>query len=139
MSTRALIIGKSKDGRYHYGQTHFDGDDNLEWLQKNMNDPDKVEEFLHYMTEGCADGGEGHGISFLGYERSQADKDGVADYVFFGRVEYDYNKPKVEWYDEGYNCGISKTKKAILEMKKNGYFDFPEYISYWDGKKWKNI
>lgn len=139
MSTRALIIGKSKDGQYHYGQTHYDGMDNLEWLQKNMNDVDKVEEFLHYMTEGCAEGGEGHGISFLGYERSQADKEGVADYVFLGHIEYDYNKPKIEWYEDGYNCGISKTKKAILEMKKQGYFDFPEYISYWDGKKWKNI
>ena len=53
MATRALIIGKSKDGQYHYGQTHWDGMDNLEWLQKNMNDVDKVEEFLHYMTEGC--------------------------------------------------------------------------------------
>lgn len=69
MSTRALIIGKSKDGQYHYGQTHFDGMDNLEWLQKNINDADKVEEFLRYMTEGCADGGEGHGISSLGYEK----------------------------------------------------------------------
>ena len=38
-----------------------------------------------------------------------------------------------------YNCGISKTKKAILEMVKDRYFDFPQYISYWDGKKWKNI
>lgn len=133
MATRALIIGKSKDGQYHYGQTHWDGMDNLEWLQKNMNDVDKVEEFLHYLTEGCADGGEGHGISSLGYEKKNT-RDGL-----FGRIEYDYNKPKVEWYDEGYNCGISKTKKAILEMKKQGYFDFPEYISYWDGKKWKNI
>jgi hypothetical protein len=133
MSTRALIIGKSKDGQYHYGQTHYDGMDNLEWLQKHMSDVDKVEEFLHYMTEGCADGGEGHGISSLWYEGKQTG-DG-----FFGRVEYDYDKPIVNWYEEGYNCGISKTKKAILEMKKQGYFDFPEYISYWDGKKWKNI
>jgi hypothetical protein len=133
MSTRALIIGKSKDGQYHYGQTHFDGMDNLEWLQKNMNDPDKVEEFLHYMTEGCADGGEGHGISFLGYEKKNASNG------LFGRIEYDYNKPKVEWYEDGYNCGIAKTKKEVLELKKNCYFDYPEYISYWDGKKWKNI
>lgn len=133
MSTRALIIGKSKDGRYHYGQTHFDGDDNLEWLQTNMNDVDKVEDFLHYMTEGCADGGEGHGISFLGYEKKNV-RNGL-----FGRIEYDYNKPKVEWYEDGYNCGIAKTKKEILEMVKDGFFDFPEYISYWDGKKWKNI
>ena len=66
------------------------GMDNLEWIQKNMNDPDKVEEFLHYMTE-------------------------------------------------GYNCGIAKTKKEVLELRKARYFDFPEYISYWDGKKWKNI
>lgn len=133
MSTRALIIGKSKDGQYHYGQTHSDGMDNLEWLQKNMNDPDKVEEFLHYMTEGCKDGGEGHGISYLGYEEKKV-KNGL-----FGHIEYDYNKPKVEWCEDGYNCGIAKTKKEVIELKKNCYFDFPEYISYWDGKKWKNI
>ena len=133
MSTRALIIGKSKDGQYHYGQTHYDGMDNLEWLQKNMNDVDKVEEFLHYMTEGCADGGEGHGISFLGYEKKNASNG------LFGRIQYDYNKPKIEWYEDGYNCGIAKTKKEVLELKKNRYFDFPEFISYWDGKKWKNI
>jgi hypothetical protein len=130
MATRALIIGKSKDGQYHYGQTHWDGDENLEWLQTNMADEDKVEEFLHYMTEGCADGGEGHGISCLTYEKTPGEN---------FRMIYHKDKPKVEWYDDGYNCGISKTKKAILEMVSQGYFDFPEYISYWDGKKWKNI
>ena len=129
MATRALIIGKSRDGQYHYGQTHWDGDENTEWLQKNMNDVNKVEEFLHYMTEGCAEGGEGHGISSLSYEKTYKDYS----------VIYHEDKPKIDWYDEGYNCGISKTKKAILEMVKSGYFDFPEYISYWDGKKWKNI
>ena len=129
MSTRALIIGKDKAGLYHYGQTHFDGDENLEWLQINMNDPDKVEEFLHYMTEGCAEGEEGHGISSLCYEKHW---EGM-------KLIYEKDKPKINWYDDGYNCGISKTKKAILEMVKNRFFDFPEYISYWDGKKWKNI
>ena len=129
MSTRALIIGKSKDGKYHYGQTHYDGMDNLEWLQKNMSDDDKVEKFLHYMTEGCDEGGEGHGISSLSYERSYVD----------GRLVRHNDKPFVNWYEDGYNCGISKTKKAILEDVKKGYFDYPEYISYWDGKKWKNI
>ena len=132
MSTRALIIGKSKDGRYHYGQTHFDGDDNLEWLQTNMNDVDKVEDFLHQMTEGCDNdesGDAGHGISSLSYEQTYKNY----------KIIYNKDKPKIEWCDEGYNCGISKTKKAILEMVKEGYFDFPEYISYWDGKKWKNI
>lgn len=132
MSTRALIIGKSKDGRYHYGQTHFDGDDNLEWLQTNMNDVDKVEDFLHYMTEGCDNdesGDAGHGISSLSYEQTYKNY----------KIIYHMDKPKIDWYDEGYNCGISNTKKAILEMINRGYFDFPEYISYWDGKKWKNI
>ena len=129
MSTRALIIGKDKAGLYHYGQTHFDGDENLEWLQTNMNDPDKVEEFLHYMTEGCAEGGEGHGISSLCYEKHW---EGM-------KLVYEKDKPKIDWYEDGYYCGISNTKEAILEMKKQGYFDFPEYISYWDGKKWKNI
>ena len=133
MSTRALIIGKDKSGKFHYGQTHYDGDENLEWLQKHMNDVDKVEEFLHYMTEGCEEGGEGHGISSLWYEY----KDGGE--TTFGRRPYDYDKPIVNWYDDGYNCGVSKTKKAILEMVKDSFFDFPEYISYWDGKKWKNI
>ena len=133
MSTRALIIGKDKSGKFHYGQTHYDGDENLEWLQKHMSDVDKVEEFLHYMTEGCEEGGEGHGISSLWYEY----KEGCE--TTFGRRPYDYDKPIVNWYDEGYNCGVSKTKKAILEMVKAGHFDFPEYISYWDGKKWKNI
>ena len=129
MSTRALIIGKDKAGLYHYGQTHFDGDENLEWLQTNMNDPEKVEEFLHYMTEGCAEGGEGHGISSLWYEEHW---EGM-------KLVYEKDKPKIDWYEDGYYCGISKTKKAILEMVKKGYFDFPEYISYWNGKKWKNI
>ena len=133
MATRALIIGKDKSGKFHYGQTHYDGDENLEWLQKHMNDVDRVEEFLHYMTEGCEEGGEGHGISSLWYEY----KEGCE--TTFGLRPYDYDKPIVNWYDEGYNCGISKTKKAILEMVKARHFDFPEYISYWDGKKWKNI
>ena len=118
MSTRALIIGKYKNGLYHYGQTKYDGMDNLEWLQKNMSDANKVEDFLHYMTEGCEEGGEGHGISSLWYNN---------------------NEPYIKWYEDGYNCGISKTKKAILDMVKARHFDFPEYISYWDGKKWKNI
>ena len=138
MSTRALIIGKSKDGQYHYGQTHYDGMDNLEWLQKNMNDVDKVEDFLHYMTEGCADGGEGHGISYLGYEREPVEAVGAYGLKYIDNRP-NYNKPKVEWYDEGYNCGIAKTKKEVFELRKARYFDFPEYISYWDGKKWKNI
>lgn len=129
MSTHALIIGKDKAGFYHYGQTHFDGDENLEWLQTNMNDVEKVEEFLHYMTEGCAEGGQGHGISSLSYERS------FKNYS----IIYHKDKPKIDWYEEGYYCGISKTKKAILEMVKKGYFDYPAYISYWNGKKWKNI
>ena len=138
MSTRALIIGKSKDGQYHYGQTLFDGMDNLKWLQKNMNDVEKVEEFLHYMTEGCAEGGEGHGISHLGYEKEHVEAIGAYGLKYIDKRP-NYNKPKVEWYEDGYNCGISKTKKAILEMVKARHFDFPEYISYWDGKKWKNI
>lgn len=129
MSTRALIIGKDKAGLYHFGQTSCDGDENLEWLQTNMNDLEKVEEFLHYMTEGCAEGGEGHGISSLWYEQHW---EGM-------KLVYEKDKPKIDWYEDGYNCGISKTKKAVLEMVKRGHFDFPEYISYWNGKKWKNI
>ena len=129
MSTRALIIGKDKAGLYHFGQTSCDGDENLEWLQTNMNDVEKVEEFLHYMTEGCAEGGDGHGISSLWYEQHW---EGM-------KLVYEKDKPKIDWYEDGYNCGISKTKKAVLEMVKRGHFDFPEYISYWNGKKWKNI
>ena len=103
--------------------------DNHEWLQKNMNDADKVEDFLHYMTEGIEEGGEGHGIDSLSYEQSRS------GYT----IKYDKTKPIINWKEEGYNCGISKTKKAVLEMAKRGYFDFPEYISYWDGKKWKKM
>ena len=143
MATHGLIIGKSKDGQYHYGQTYWDSDENTIWLQKHMSDIDKVEEFLHYMTEGCAEGGDGHGISCLTYELSQeeADKEGPADYLFLGRYEYEYDftKPKVAWYNDGFNCGISKTKMAILEMVRDRFFEFPEHISYWDGKKWKNV
>ena len=128
MSTRALIIGKDKSGRYHYGQSKYDGDDNLEWLQRNMNDVDKVEEFLHYMTEG-GDDDDGHGISFLGYEVT-------GDWR--NRKE-DKSKPYIDWYDEGYNCGTADSKEVILEMVEKQYFDFPEYISYWDGEKWENI
>lgn len=51
MGTRALIIGKDKAGLYHYGQTHFDGDKNLEWLQTNMNDVEKVEKFIKNMDK----------------------------------------------------------------------------------------
>lgn len=128
MSTRALIIGKAKDGTYRYGQTHCDGDDNLEWLQKNMADPEKVDEFLHYLTEGGEDG-DGHGISYLGYKS-------VGTYL---ERKYDYNQPYVEWYEEGYNCGVADSLESVLELVKKRYFDFPEYISYWDGEKWDNL
>ena len=73
--------------------------------------------------------GEGHGISFLGYEVTGGWLNRKAD----------KSKPYIDWYEDGYNCGIAKTKKEVLEMVKARYFDFPEYISYWDGKKWKNI
>ena len=129
MSTRALIIGKDKSGRFHYGQSKYDGDDNFEWLQRNMNEVDKVEDFLHYMTEGIDKGGEGHGISFLGYKVTGQ---------WFSRKE-DMSNPYIDWYEDGYNCGIAENIEVILEMVKQGYFDFPEYISYWDGEKWKNI
>lgn len=130
MATRALIIGKDKSGKYHYGQTMFDGMDNLEWLRKNMNDVDKVEDFLHYITEGIEDcSGDGHGIDCLTYKRT----------ITGFRLKYDETQPIIEWREGGYNCGISKTKKAVLELVKQRHFDYPEYISYWDGKKWKNI
>ena len=129
MSTRALIIGKDKSGRFHYGQSKYDGDDNLEWLQQNMNDVDKVEEFLNYMTEGIDEGGEGHGISFLGYEVNGP----------WDSRKIDKSKPYIDWYDDGYNCGITDSKEAVLNLVANRHFDFPEYISYWDGEKWENI
>lgn len=129
MSTHALIIGKDKAGLYHYGQTHFDGDENLEWLQTNMNNVDKVEEFLHYMTEGCEEGGEGHGISSLSYKKHWEEFDLI----------YEMDKPLIDWYEYGYNCGISRTKEEIIDMLNHDHFDHPSYISYWDGKKWKNL
>lgn len=135
MSTRALIIGKAKDGTYRYGQTKWDGYANLEWLQRNMTDPDKVDEMLQHLTEGGSEN-NGHGISSLSYKSTD---DG-----------YDYTQPYIDWYKGDYNCGIASSKEEMLEIitVKNVQgathfdefpFDFPEYLSYWNGKEWLGV
>lgn len=128
MSTHALIIGKDTTGKYRYGQTHFDGYNNLEWLRTNMSDKDKVEEFLQYLTEG-GDDGEGHGIGSLGYKMYWKD----------GDIVLKEDEPIIDWYDYSYNCGISDSLSNIIKMVKLKQFDFPAYISFWDGEKWENI
>lgn len=117
MATRALIIGKTKDGLIKYGQTHWDGYQNTEWLKKNMTDIEKIENMFDYMTTG-EDGG--HGISSLSYEN------------------YDTNKPKINWYEDSYNCGVTNHWNCSYD-DLNRIFDFPEYISYWDGSDWHDF
>lgn len=121
MSTRALIIGKDSKGLFYYGQSKFDGDRNLEWLQRNMTDPAKVDEFLYYLAD--------HGIVSLSYKR-------VGSFLDF---RYDLEKPLIEWYEDSYNCGVAGSKEAVLKMIGEDMFDAPEYISYWDGKSWRDI
>lgn len=128
MGTHALIIGKDKAGKYRYGQTHYDGYNNLNWLQTNMFDINKVEEFLFYLTEG-GDDNEGHGISSLGYET----------YWKNDKIIIEENKPIINWSKYSYNCGISNSLSNIINMVRSGQFDHPCYVSYWDGEKWENI
>lgn len=116
MSTHSVIIGKSKEGYYVFGQCMFDGDLNYKWLSENLTDPDKVEEFLQKLKN--------VGVRSMWYKRNPKTH------------TIDKSKPYIDWMDESYNCGISKTKKAVFE--ENG-FDWPEYCTYWDGKKWKKM
>lgn len=124
MSTHALIIGKANDGTYRFGKSQFDGYQNTEWLQRNMTDPEKVEDFLRHLTEGGKNG-KGHSIRCLDYE--------------------DYDKmtnPFIKWYDtDNYCCGIAKTKEEmakILRDNNDGEYEiyWAEYLSYWNGKEW---
>ena len=125
MATRALIIGKDKNGLYRYGQSYLYGDDNTEWLQKNLNTPEQVDEFLTKLTESGYNG-YGRGVDRFGYMDSQ---------------------PVILWMHENYNCGIAKTKEEMLAVmhlrdspyKKLGRFDRPEYLSFWNGKKWLGV
>lgn len=119
MSTHSVIVGKSKEGYYVYGQCLFDGNLNYKWLSENLTDPGQVEEFLQKLKN--------VGVRSLWYKRNPKTH------------TIDKTKPFIDWMDKSYNCGISKTKKAILDRCKGGYFDFPEAITYWDGKKWKKI
>lgn len=126
MGTRALIIGKDKDGNIRYGQTHYDGYANTDWLNMHMLGIEKVENFLKYLTEGGADG-NGHGISSLSYKR---------DYDVDNQVVIRHDdKPVVNWYEESYNCGIVKEWDYTYE-EVSKMFDFPEYISLWLGEMW---
>lgn len=144
MATRALIIGKDKNGNYRYGQSFINGYQNTAWLQKHMSNPDEVEKFLIKLTEGGEDG-DGHGIHSLFYE----DSNETDTYDFQGHTitvnRPDYNKPFVKWDECSYNSGIAKSLEEMLQLlqpeKDLGLihlknFDFPEYISYWTGEKW---
>lgn len=122
MSTRALIVGKI-DNKIYFGQTHYDGYNNTEWLQRNMASPDKVRDFFNYMTEG-----EGHGISSLSYEWKPG-----------AWLEYDMTKPKIDWYEYGYFCGTTDVWNYTYSDLKGKSFDWPEYISYWDGNVWQDF
>lgn len=116
MSTHSVIVGKSKEGYYVFGQCMFDGDLNYKWLSENLTDPDQVEEFLQKLKK--------VGVRSMWYKRNhKTDK-------------IDKTKPYIDWMTKSYNCGISKTKKGVFE--ENG-FDCPEYCTYWDGKKWKKM
>ena len=128
MATRALIVGKTQDGIIRYGQTHWDGYRNTEWLKKHMNEVNEVEKFLRYMTHKCGNGGEGHGISSLSYESSGSGLSQI----------YDMNKPKINWYEDGYNCGVTNSWNFSYDDLKLK-FDWPEFISYWDGSDWHDF
>ena len=122
MGTRALIVGKIDD-KIHFGQSHYDGYHNTEWLQRNMSEPDDVKKFFNYMTEG-----KGHGISSLTYEWKPNEW-----------LVHDMDKPKVEWYEDSYFCGTTDVWNYTYSDLKGKSFDWPDYISYWDGTVWQDF
>lgn len=113
MSTRALIVGKV-DGKIKYGQSKYDGYANTKWLRENLSLKEKVHDFFKYLTEG-GDNGQGHGISSF---------------------EDDSINPSINWYDDDYFCNIVDSWEFTYEDLRGKCFDFPEYISYWDGEEW---
>ena len=129
MNSHALIIGKDKNGHYRYGQSFRYGEDNTEWLQQNLHTPEQVEDFLIKLTEG-GENGRGHGVDWFGYEGG---------------------KPVIKWDDCDYNCGIANTVEQMIGVmylidtgdkyypKDMAKFDFPEYLSFWNGKEWLGV
>lgn len=137
MATRALIIGKDKNGNFRYGQSFRNGYYNTAWLQKHMSNPDEVEKFLTKLTEGGEDG-NGHGIASFITSNEQIE----FFTAFYTACQIDN---LIVWDECGYNSGIAKSLEEMLQLlqpeKDLGLihlknFDFPEYISYWTGEKW---
>lgn len=127
MSHRALIVGKAKDGTYRYGQNKWSSPDDIKWLRKHTKTVTKVNEMLYHLTEGGEDG-DGHGI--CGF----------------------CSDGEIEWYEDSYFCGIAKTKEEMIDILTpppslkddegnllDYPFDFPEYLFYWNGKKWLSV
>lgn len=127
MAHRSLIVGKAKDGTYRYGQINKDAQGCLKLLRKYWKTVTKVNELLYHLTEG-GDNGRGRGICCLCYDG------------------------EIEWYEDSYCCGIAKTKDEMLDIltppqhlkDDDGNlldypFDFPEYLFYWNGKKWSSV
>lgn len=69
------------------------------------------------MTEG-GDNGQGHGISSF---------------------EGDSINPSINWYDDDYFCNIVDSWEFTYGDLRSKCFDFPEYISYWDGEEWHDF
>lgn len=113
MSTRALIVGKIDD-KIKYGQSKYDGYDNTVWLQKNLSSKEMVYKFFKYLTEG-GDNDQGHGINSFGYG---------------------LKSPFIDWRNDDYFCNIVDSWEFTYEDLRGKCFDFPEYISYWDGEEW---
>lgn len=137
MATRALIIGKDKNGNFRYGQSFRNGYYNTAWLQKHMSNPEEVEKFLTKLTEGGEDG-DGHGIASFITSNEQIE----FFTAFYTACQIDN---LIVWDECGYNSGIAKSLEEMLQLlqpeKDLGLihlinFDFPEYISYWTGEKW---
>lgn len=114
MSTRALIVGKI-DGKIKYGQSKYDGYGNTVWLKKNLLSKEQVHEFFKYLTEG-GDEDQGHGIN-----------------------SFDHVNCSIDWRDDSYFCNIVDSWEFTYDDTRGKCFDFPEYISYWDGNEWHDF
>lgn len=113
MSTRALIVGKV-DGKIKYGQSKYDGYANTKWLRENLSEREKVQEFFQYLTEG-GDEGQGHGIHSFN------------------------NDSTIDWKEGSYFCNIVENWDFTYSDLRGKCFDFPDYISYWDGEEWHDF
>lgn len=117
MSTRALIVRVNKITKcIEYGQTYMDGYNNtllLNEFHKNSKSVGEIFDRLTTSEHPDKFGGYGHGIHHI-------NSDG-----------------KIVWFEnESYNCGtcsIDEFEKIMLS------FDYPEYASFWGGRKWHNF